>query len=143
MISFFVGYSIIAQNNEKTAERFSKMIGSKTIQTRSVSANEAIMGFNMKMSANVSKSLQSSSVVGASEMMSLDSMKQYVLMQGFLNRPILADAPRYYLDKGMKRKCALPSAPFVPKWIVAQRETQSLDALASSLQEEIAELDEA
>ena len=132
---------ILAQNNEKTAERFSKMIGSKTIKTSSVSAQEAIMGFNMKMSNNVSKQLQSSSVVGASEMMSLDSMKQYVLMQGFLNRPILADAPRWYLDKAMKKKAALPPSPFVPHWIVAQRESTDLDALASSLQEEIAELD--
>ena len=126
---------ILAQNNEQTAQRFEKMIGTKTIQTQSISKQESF-GFNPKLSANVSTSLQSSSVVGASEMMSLDMLKQYVIFQGFLNRPILADAPRYYLDKSMKKKCALPSAPYVPYWIVAQRENTDLDALANYLQED-------
>ncbi len=132
---------ILAQNNEQTAERFSKMIGTKTIQTASVSQQESF-GFNPKLSANVSKQLQATQVVGASEMMSLDMLKQYVIMQGFLNRPILADAPRWYLDKGMRKKCSLPRAPFVPYWIVAQRENTDLDSLANSLQEEIYELEE-
>jgi len=131
---------ILAQNNEQTAERFSKMIGTKTIQTQNISKQESF-GFNPKLSANVSTSLQSSQVVGASEMMSLDMMKQYVIFQGFLNRPILADAPRWYLDKSMKKKCALPASPFVPYWIVAQRENTDLDALANSLQEEIVEIE--
>lgn len=132
---------ILAQNNEQTAERFSKMIGTKTIQTTNISKQESF-GFNPKLSANVSTSLQSSQVVGASEMMSLDMLKQYVIMQGFLNRPILADSPRWYLDKAMKKKCSLPAAPFVPYWIVAQRENTDLDTLANSLQEEIYEMEE-
>lgn len=127
---------ILAQNNEQTAERFSKMIGTKTIQTKNISQQE-MFGFNPKLSANVSTSLQSSQVVGASEMMSLDMMKQYVIFQGFLNRPILADAPRWYMDKTMKKKCSLPASPFVPYWIVAQRENSELDSLATSLQENI------
>ena len=130
---------ILAQNNEQTAERFSKMIGSKTIQTQNVSKQESF-GFNPKLSASVSTSLQASQVVGASEMMSLDMMKQYVIFQGFLNRPILADAPRWYLDKSMKKKCSLPAAPFVPYWIVAQRENTSLEALANSVNEDIIEV---
>ena len=127
---------ILAQNNEQTAERFSKMIGTKTIQTKNISQQE-MFGFNPKLSANVSTSLQSSQVVGASEMMSLDMMKQYVIYQGFLNRPILADAPRWYMDKTMRKKCSLPASPFVPYWIVAQRENSELDTLANTLQEEI------
>ena len=129
---------ILAQNNEQTAQRFEKMIGNKTIQTQNISKQESF-GFNPKLSASVSTSLQSSSVVGASEMMSLDAMKQYVIFQGFLNRPILADAPRYYLDKAMNKKCSLPSAPYVPYWIVAQRENTELEALSSSINEEIVE----
>ena len=130
---------ILAQNNEQTAQRFEKMIGNKTIQTQNISKQESF-GFNPKLSASVSTSLQSSSVVGASEMMSLDAMKQYVIFQGFLNRPILADAPRYYLDKAMNKKCSLPSAPYVPYWIVAQRENTELEALSSSINEEIVEM---
>ena len=94
------------------------------------------------MSKNISTQLQATQVVGASSMMSLDSMKQYVIMQGFLNRPILADAPRWYLDKSMKKKCALPASPFVPYWIVAQRENTDLDALSSSLKEDLIEIEE-
>lgn len=131
---------ILAQNNEQTAQRFEKMIGSKTIQTKNYSKQESF-GFNPKLSASVSTQLQSSSVVGASEMMSLDMMKQYVIFQGFLNRPILADAPRWYLDRSMKKKCSLPSAPNVPYWIVAQRENTNLEALANSVNEEIVEME--
>ena len=127
---------ILAQNNEQTAERFSKMIGTKTIETKNISQQE-MFGFNPKLSANVSTSLQSAQVVGASEMMSLDMMKQYVIFQGFLNRPILADAPRWYMDKSMKKKCSLPASPFVPYWIVAQRENTELDAMSTSLQESL------
>ena len=85
--------------------------------------------------------LQSSSVVSASEMMSLDMMQQYVIFQGFLKFPILADAPRWYLDKSMKKKCALPCAPYVPYWIVAQRESTDLDALSNYLEEDLTELE--
>ena len=92
--------------------------------------------------ANVSRSLQSSSVVGASEMMSLDMLKQYVLFQGFLNRPILADSPRWYLDKKMRKKCSLPTAPFVPYWVVAQREETDMAALKALMQEDLIELEE-
>ena len=75
-------------------------------------------------------------------MMSLDMLKQYVLFQGFLNRPILADAPRWYLDKKMRKKCALKTAPFVPYWIVAQREEADMSALKAMVQGDIVELDE-
>ena len=132
---------ILAQNNEQTAQRFEKMIGSRTIKTQNISQQE-MFGFNPKLSANVSTSLQSSSVVMAADMMSLDAMKQYVIMQGFLKYPILADAPRWYLDKNMRKKCSLPSSPFVPHWIVAQREDTDLDMLANSLNEEFVEIEE-
>ncbi len=132
---------ILAQNNEKTAERFSKMIGNKTQQNVSYSSQESF-GFNPKFSVNASRSLSSTSVVGVSSMMSLDSAHQYVLMQGFLNRPILADSPRWFLDKKMKKKCEIPSAPNVPFWIVARREGVNLELLSTTLGKEIIEIDE-
>ncbi len=132
---------ILAQNNEQTAQRFEKMIGTKTAISVSYSTNQSILGINPSMTQNVSKSLQAQSVVGASDMMSLDKLKQYVIMQGFLNRPILADSPRYFLDKSMKKKCSIPPAPFVPYWIVAQRENTDLKVLASTLDEELEELE--
>ncbi|MGN1063602.1 MAG: type IV secretory system conjugative DNA transfer family protein [Alphaproteobacteria bacterium] len=133
---------ILAQNNEQTAERFSKMIGSKTIEVASSSRTEGLSQQTNPFAANVSRSLQSSNVVGSSDMMSLDMLKQYVLFQGFLNRPILADAPRWYLDKKMKKKCSMPTAPFVPYWIVAQREETDLAALKALMKDEIADFEE-
>ena len=133
---------ILAQNNEQTAERFSKMIGSKTIEVASSSRTEGVSAQTNPFAANVSRSLQSSNVVGVSSMMSLDMLKQYVLFQGFLNRPILADAPRWYMDKGMRKKCAMPASPFVPYWIVAQREETDLNALKALMQTDILDIEE-
>ena len=133
---------ILAQNNEQTAERFSKMIGAKTIEVASSSRTEGLSPQNNPFAANISRSLQSSNVVGASDMMSLDMLHQYVLFQGYLNRPIYADAPRWYLDKKMKKKCSMPTAPFVPYWIVAQREETDLQALKTLMQGELAEFEE-
>ena len=133
---------ILAQNNEQTAERFSKMIGSQTIEVASSSRTEGVSMQTNPFAANVSRSLQSSSVVGASEMMSLDMLKQYVLFQGFLNRPIYADSPRWYLDKKMRKKCSIPTAPFVPYWVVAQREETDMAALKALMQEDLIELEE-
>lgn len=133
---------ILAQNNEQTAERFAKMIGSKTIEVASSSRTEGFSQQTNPFAANVSRSLQSSNVVGASSMMSLDMLKQYVLFQGFLNRPILADSPRWYLDKSMRKKCSIPTAPFVPYWVVAQREETDLAALKTLMQGELAEFEE-
>jgi len=132
---------ILSQNNEQTAERFTKMIGTKTIQVTSSSRTEGISNQNNPFAANVSRSYQSSNVVQVSDMMSLDMLKQYVLFQGHLNHPILADAPRYYLDKVMQKKAAIPPSPFVPYWIVAQREDTDLETLKALMQEELADLD--
>ena len=62
-------------------------------------------------------------------MLSLPSTQQIVLMQGFMNRPIMADAPRWFLDKEMTAKCNIPPSPFVPYWVVAQREDTDVSAL--------------
>ena len=44
--------------------------------------------------------------------------------------------------RSMKKKCSMPPAPFVPYWIVAQRENTDLDALSSSLKEDLIEIEE-
>ncbi len=133
---------ILAQNNEQTAERFSKMIGTKTIEVASSSRTEGVSQQTNPFAANVSRSLQSSNVVGASDMMSLSYLKQYVLFQGFLNRPILADAPRWYLDKSMKKKCAMGASPWVPYWVVAQREDTDIQALKTLMQGQLDDIEE-
>ena len=123
---------ILSQNNEQTAQRFSKMIGNKTVQTTSFSKNEGLSfqkGSN-PFSKNVSYQLQGTSVISTTQLLSLPMLKHVVLMQGFIDRPIMADAPRFYLDKQMLALSKLPPAPYVPDWIVAQREDINEDMLS-------------
>ena len=51
-------------------------------------------------------------------------------MQSYIDRPIMADSPRWYLDPKMKALAKLPPAPNVPDWIVAQREDINDDMLS-------------
>ena len=121
---------ILSQNNEVTAQRFSKMIGNKTVQTTSFSKTEGLGKGTNPFSKNVSYQLQGTSVISTTQLLSLPMLKQVVLMQGSIDRPIMADSPRWYLDKKMKALAALPPAPCVPDWIVAQREDINEDMLA-------------
>ncbi len=122
---------ILSQNNEQTAQRFSKMIGNKTVQTTSYSRQEGSMNkeFN-PFAKNVSYQLQGVSAISANDLLSLPMLKQVVLMQGSIETPIMADAPRWYLDKKMKAQAALPPSPNVPDWIVAQRADENEDILS-------------
>ena len=114
---------ILSQNNEQTAQRFSKMVGNKTVQTSSYSKQEgfAAKGAN-PFSKNTTYSLQGVSVITTSQLLSLPQLKQVVLMQSNIDHPIMADSPRWYLDPKMKSLAKIPPAPNVPEWIVAQRE---------------------
>ena len=120
---------ILSQNNEQTAQRFSKMIGNKTVQTNSYSKSEGMSKNSNPFAKNVTYQLQGVSVISTTQLLSLPTEKQVILMQSFIDRPIMADAPRYYLDKKMLALSKLPPAPNVPDWIVAQREDINDDML--------------
>ncbi len=124
---------ILSQNNENTAQRFSKMIGNKTVQTTNYSKTEGGLGMakgTNPFTKNVTYQLQGTSVISTTQLLSLPMLKQVVLMQGFIDRPIMADSPRWYLDNKMKAQAALPASPNVPDWIVAQREDINDDMLS-------------
>lgn len=120
---------ILSQNNEVTAQRFSKMIGNKTVMTNSYSKSEGMSKSANPFAKNVNYQLQGVSVISTTQLLSLPAEKQVVLMQGFIDRPILADSPRFYLDKRMLALSKMPPSPFVPDWIVAQREDINDDML--------------
>ena len=113
---------ILSQNNEQTAQRFSKMVGNKTAQTSSYSKQEGFSKQANPFSKNVNYQLQGVSVITTSQLLSLPMLKQVVLYQSYIDRPIIADSPRYYLDPKMRALSKLPAAPNAPEWIVAQRE---------------------
>ncbi len=122
---------ILSQNNEVTAQRFSKMIGNRTVQTTSYSKNEGSLGKNSNPFAkNVSYQLQGVSVISTTQLLSLPMLKQVVLMQSYIDRPIMADSPRWYMDSAMRKLAGIKPCPKVPDWIVAQREDINDDVLA-------------
>lgn len=122
---------ILSQNNEVTAQRFSKMIGNKTVQVSSFSRTEGSLGKDFNpLAKNVNYQLQGVPVISATQLLSLPMLKQVVLMQSYIDRPILADSPRWYLDNKMKKLAKIPASPNVPDWIVAQREDINDDMLA-------------
>ncbi len=136
---------ILSQNNEVTAQRFSKMVGNKTVQTTSYSKNEGGFGkASNPFAKNVSYQLQGVPAITTTQLLSLPMEKQVVLMQGFIDRPIMADSPRWYKDRAMVALTKIPPAPNVPDWIVAQREDINADMLAKLglNYEEDAELDD-
>ena len=113
---------VLSQNNEQTAERFVKMIGSRTIEVKSTSRQEGMGAPQGSMfTQNVSRQMQQSNVIQVSDIMSLNPMQQYVLVQSHMSRPILADSPRWYLDNNMRKKAAIKPCGNVPYWIVDQR----------------------
>lgn len=122
---------ILSQNNEVTAQRFSKMIGNKTVRISSFSRTEGSLGKDFNpLAKNVNYQLQGIPVISSTQLLSLPMLKQVVLMQSHIDRPIIADAPRYYLDKTMLKLSKLPPCANVPDWIVAQREDINDDMLA-------------
>ena len=122
---------ILSQNNEVTAQRFSKMIGNKTVQMSSFSRTEGSLGKDFNpLAKNVNYQLQGIPVISSTQLLSLPMLKQVVLMQSYIDRPIMADSPRWYLDKKMRKLAAIPPCPNVPDWIVAQREDINDDMLA-------------
>jgi len=121
---------ILAQNNEQTAKRFETMIGTRTVESVSSSRTEGWSRNVTPFASNVTRGIQGTSVITSSEMLSLPANQQIVLMQGFLMYPIRAESPRWFLDKGMTKKCSMPPAPNVPYWVVAQREDTDSAILA-------------
>ena len=115
---------VLAQNNEKTAQRFSEMLSSRTIEVKSYSESGGILGLFAKKS--YSTSLDSDPVVGKGMLMGLKPDKQVVILQQNTKTPIIAESPRYYLDKKMMAKVNIPSAPPVPYWIIARRGSVSV-----------------
>ncbi|HBO59781.1 MAG TPA: hypothetical protein DD624_07730 [Alphaproteobacteria bacterium] len=142
IISTTAAKIILSQNNEQTAQRFEKMIGTRTVEIASSSRTEGWSKQATPFSKNVSRSLQGTAVIGASQMLSMPSTQQIVLMQGFMNKPIMADAPRWFWDKEMTAKCNIPPSPFVPYWVVAQREDTDISALQGLIDIEDDEDDE-
>ncbi len=137
---------VLSQNNEQTAKRFVEMVGNTTIEVKSTSRQEGLAAPQGSMfTQNVSRQMQSSTVIQVSDIMSLDITKQYVLVQSHMSRPILADSPRWFLDNNMKAKAAMRPCGNVPYWIAEERirEWKEQQALQAQMIEEQAQATQA
>lgn len=113
---------VLSQNNEQTAKRFVEMVGNTTIEVKSTSRQEGMNAPQGSMfTQNVSRQMQQSSVIQVADIMSLNPLQQYVLVQSHMSRPILADSPRWFTDNSMRKKAAIPACANVPEWIIKQR----------------------
>ena len=98
------------------------MVGNTTIEVKSTSRQEGLNAPQGSMfTQNVSRQMQQSNVIQVADIMSLDILKQYVLVQSHMSRPILADSPRWFLDNGMRKKAALAPCGNIPEWIAKER----------------------
>lgn len=113
---------VLSQNNEQTAKRFVEMVGNTTIEVKSTSRQEGLNAPQGSMfTQNVSRQMQQSNVIQVADIMSLNPLQQYVLVQSHMSRPILADSPRWYLDNDMRKKAAIKACGNVPEWIAKER----------------------
>ena len=113
---------VLSQNNEQTAKRFVEMVGNTTIEVKSTSRQEGMNAPQGSMfTQNVSRQMQQSNVIQVADIMSLNPLQQYVLVQSHMSRPILAENPRWFLNNTMRKKAAMPACPNVPEWIVKER----------------------
>lgn len=104
---------LLTQNNENTAERFSKIMGKMDFAETKYKNGTNVNAFKRDTDIVVgNKSLYS-----ASKIMSLSPEKQIVIMQGYPRYPIEAESPRYYKDPKLLAKSQIPAAPAVPDWL--------------------------
>ncbi len=105
---------LLTQNNEKTAERFSNIMGKMNFDNESYKEGSHWNAFNNK----VDHSVGTKPLYSASKIMMLSPEKQIVIMQGYPRYPIEADSPRYYKDPKLLEKSKIPAASPIPEWLI-------------------------
>ncbi|MDR2098525.1 MAG: type IV secretory system conjugative DNA transfer family protein [Rickettsiales bacterium] len=104
---------LLTQNNEKTATRFSDIMGKTGIPKVDYSDDTVGSPFKRKEKWTAGEK----PLYTASSIMSLAPEKQIVIMQRFPRFPIDADSPRYYKEPKLLAKSKIPAAPPIPDWV--------------------------
>lgn len=127
VISTTAAKIILPLNNEQTAERFSKMIGSYTKLEVTSSRNEGMGKDINPFQKNVSRSLKSDDLLGTTDFMTMPKGTHYVLFQQHMKTPIQCDTPFYFKDPVLKHLVnpanggKYPPAPPMPAWMTKKR----------------------
>ena len=107
---------ILTQNNEKTAQRFSEIMGKEGYAKVNYSDSSVLNSFKR----NDSYTAAEKALYSTSKIMMLGDSKQVIIMQGFPRYPIEAESPRYYKEPKLLAKAKIPAAPAVPSWLRKQ-----------------------
>lgn len=146
---------VLSQNNETAARAISQMAGSMTYKKASYGMKEygdPITKFlDLKKEIITSENWDKREFIDASFVMSMPVGKHIVLVQNFMNRPILADTPRFFeepeiakrvynLRTGSGPKPSLPMpAELMRKSANSGKEAETLRKKAMDIQSAIAE----
>ena len=103
---------ILTQNNKKTADIFSDIIGEAGVAFEVYEDGAAVNAFNATPKFKDGKK----KLYSGSKIMSLGDKKQVIIMQNYPRYPVEAEAPRYYLDPKLLAKSKIPAAPAIPEW---------------------------
>ncbi|MPR09526.1 type IV secretory system conjugative DNA transfer family protein [Microvirga tunisiensis] len=95
---------ILPQNNPDTVKRIQEMVGQTTIKDRNRSGMEGLSKQANPLAANVSEQTSGVNFLRTEDITALEPGKNIVLVQGFLNRPMLLDTPMYFKDKELKAR---------------------------------------
>mgnify|MGYP002716722487 CR=1 FL=1 len=97
---------ILSQNNETSAEQISKMAGKVTIKKHSLSEKSAgkdPISF-LFPGKSASESWDQVDFLKPGFIMSMPENKHVVMVQNYMTRPILADTPKFWLEKDINKK---------------------------------------
>lgn len=99
---------VLSQNNETAARQISQMAGSMTYKKASYSKKEhgdPITKFlDLKKEIITGENWEKREFIDASFVMAMPEGKHVVMVQNFMNRPILADTPRFFEEPEISRR---------------------------------------
>ena len=99
---------ILSQNNETAARAISQMAGSMTYKKASYGMKEygdpVTKFLDLKKEIITGENWEKRDFIDASFVMSMPDGKHIVLVQNFMNRPILADTPRFFEEPEISKR---------------------------------------
>lgn len=104
IISTTAAKVVLRQNDPKTAERFSNMMGMKMKKEKGADGKEVT---------------KESLLYTPMDIMKLPADKQLVIFQGWYHRPIEADKQMAFMDPRLSKLMAMGEAPPLPEFLVA------------------------
>lgn len=144
---------VLPLNNEKTAERFSKMVGNREKISTSWSQSKFMGATENPFKRGLNQSWGSDVTVRPDEFMGIPKGKHWVLMQGYVYRPIYADTPFYFKNSKFKSKVAkefggtYDIAPTMPDFMYDKRvvefneEQQEVSMVPTTVEESMPTID--